>query len=90
MSKLGDTRFALVSWAKVHGHNLEECISLVDAVENLYEAIVYANSEAEESAAIEDYRYLVGEVTAIYDGIIDSKNADYTKLPLNPSGENND
>jgi len=69
MSRQSDVRWVLVQWAKTHGHNIDECISLVDAVEDRTDNIEYAETETEKEIAIEMYQDMKDTVKLIFEKI---------------------
>ena len=69
MSRQSDIRWSLIQWAVSHGHNLDDCTSLVDAIEYRTDAINYAESEAEKREAVEDYEDMKKTVKIIFDKV---------------------
>ena len=72
MSKQSNTRWALVQWAVLRGHNLEDCISLVDALEYRDEAIKYSDTTAEQEEAQGEYENMVKTVKYIFEQVTES------------------
>lgn len=69
MSVESDLIWSLVSWAKTHGHNLGDCVSLVDSVMCRAEKITYAMDAEELLEARQDYDFMVNDVTHIYESV---------------------
>ena len=72
MSKQSNTRWALVQWAVLRCHNLEDCVSLVDALEHRYEVIKYSVTDAEQEEAQNEYENMVKTVKYIFEQVTES------------------